>query len=56
MTISDETFQVCLSCGHHVPYSWNAMSRVSGAAVRQTADGLSKPVPTSPLSSLVTKG
>jgi len=28
MTINDETFQVCLHCGHHVPYCWNAMSRV----------------------------
>lgn len=27
MTIHDQTFQVCLSCGEHVPYSWETMSR-----------------------------
>ena len=28
MTIGDQTFQVCLSCGYRVPYCWETMSRV----------------------------
>jgi len=27
ITIRDQTFQVCLSCGERVPYSWETMSR-----------------------------
>ena len=29
MTIHDQTFQICLSCGERVPYCWETMSRVS---------------------------
>ena len=27
MTIHDQTFQLCVSCGERLPYSWETMSR-----------------------------
>ena len=28
MTMNDQTFQVCLSCGERLPYCWETLSRV----------------------------
>lgn len=41
MTIQDQTFQVCLSCGERLPYCWETLSRVRPQ--RQHPNGNTRP-------------